>query len=56
MGVLLACMSVHHVCAWCPQRAEEGVRSPETGVLDVSCSCELTGGFWDLNLDPLEGQ
>ena len=24
MGVLSACMSVYHVCVWCPQRPEEG--------------------------------
>lgn len=24
--VPLTCMSVHHVCAWCPQRSDEGIR------------------------------
>ena len=29
---LPACMSVHHMHAWCPQNPEEDVRSPETGI------------------------
>lgn len=52
-SVLHACMSVHHICAWCCQRPEEGVRSRGTGVTN---SCELTRGHWQLNLDPLEEQ
>lgn len=24
MTVLLACMYIHHVCAWCPRNSEEG--------------------------------
>ena len=24
MSTLLACMSVHHVCAWCPEKARRG--------------------------------
>jgi hypothetical protein len=35
MSVLLAYVSVHHVCAWCPQRPEEGTGSSETEVTDV---------------------
>lgn len=27
IGVLLASTSVRYVCAWCPQRLEEGFRS-----------------------------
>lgn len=27
VGVLFTCMSMHHVCAWCPHKSEEGVRS-----------------------------
>lgn len=34
--ILPACMYVNHVYAWCPQRSDEGVGSPGTGV---------TGGF-----------
>ena len=29
-GVLLACMYVTHICAWCLWKSEEVVRSPET--------------------------
>jgi hypothetical protein len=36
-----------HVCLC------EGVRSPETGVID---SCELPCGYWELNPGPLEEQ
>lgn len=25
LGLLLACMSVNHMHAWCPQRPEEGI-------------------------------
>jgi hypothetical protein len=32
MSVLSACVSVHHMHAWCPQRPEEGIGSPGTGV------------------------
>lgn len=28
MGVLSACKSVHHMCAWCLQRPEEGDLGP----------------------------
>lgn len=31
---LLACMSVYHVHAWCPQRPEEVIRFPGTEVMD----------------------
>lgn len=30
-GFLPEYMSVHHMCAWCPQRPEEGDGSPGTG-------------------------
>lgn len=33
-------VSVPHALAWCPQRSEAGVKSPETGVVD-SCSCHV---------------
>ena len=51
MGVLPACMSVHHKHAWCLQRPEEPARTPGTGVSD---GCELAWGCWELNLGPLE--
>lgn len=51
MTVLPACISVYHMHAWCPQRSEEGIRSPGTGVPD---NCELPCGCWDLNLGSLE--
>lgn len=35
VGVLSACLSVHHVSAECPQKLQEGVRSHETGRTDV---------------------
>jgi hypothetical protein len=34
MGVLPACASVQNVCAWCLQRSKEGIKYPETGVMD----------------------
>lgn len=37
MGILPTCMSVHHVCAWCPKK---GTGSPRTG---VSNGCKLPG-------------
>lgn len=38
MSVLPTYTHVYHVCALCPQRQEEGVRSSETRVKDV---CKL---------------
>lgn len=32
MSVLTKCMSMYHMCAWCPQRFEEGVGFSRTGV------------------------
>jgi hypothetical protein len=32
--VFSACMFAHHICAWCPQSPEIGVRSPATGATD----------------------
>ena len=52
MGVLPACVSVHHVCA-VPVEARRGCHIPGTGVTD---SCELLCGCWELNLGPLEEQ
>lgn len=51
LGELPISMAVHHVHARCPWSADEGVRSPETGVTHW---CELLCGDWDLNLDFLE--
>ena len=53
MGVLFACLSMYHVCAWCLWWPEEGIGSPGTGVTD---SCELPCGCWELNPGPLEEQ
>ncbi|KAL6031101.1 hypothetical protein STEG23_001915, partial [Scotinomys teguina] len=43
MSVLLACISVHGLCARCLQKSEEGIRSSGTGVRDsefVSVICK----------------
>lgn len=37
MDVLPACLSVYHLCAWCPQRPEEDIG------FEVTDSCELPG-------------
>lgn len=42
MSDLLACMFVHHVCAWCSWKPEENVRYPATGKID---GYELPCGF-----------
>ena len=34
MCILPACVFVHYMCAWCPQRPEEGIRVPKIGVID----------------------
>lgn len=42
MSVLLTTTSVHHVCAWCPQRLAKGAGSPELSDYEPSCKhCEL---------------
>lgn len=43
IGILPACVSADHVCAWCPQEAEKGVRSSETEIID---HCKLKCVFW----------
>jgi hypothetical protein len=53
VNVLLAFVSVYHVCSWLPQRPTGGVSFHGTG---VSESCELSRGSWELNLSPLEEQ
>lgn len=51
MSILPACMHMHNVSVWCPQRSEESIRSSRTGVKDGS---ETPHGRWELNLDPPE--
>lgn len=49
-----SCTYVYHVCVWCPQKSEEGVR-----VLDLKLwmvESRHVGGCWDLNLSPLQEQ
>lgn len=53
MVILSACVSVHHVCDWCPQRPEEGIRSPGIWVAD---HYKLLCGFCESNLVPLGEQ
>lgn len=50
IGVLLACMYVHHAYAWCPQWPEEGARSSTSGV----DSCKLPSEWWEPNLGSLQ--
>lgn len=44
MSVWAASMSMYHMHAWCPWKAEEGVGFPGTGVTD---GCELPSECWD---------
>ena len=53
MSVLPACTHVHCVQVWCPQRPEEGTRSPGTGVTD---GCDLPYGCWEPISGPLKEQ
>lgn len=34
MGVPHACVHVHHMCTWCPQKSEGGVEFPGIRVMD----------------------
>lgn len=44
MSVLPACMYVHHVNAWGPQRPEEGTESPGTGIANgCESPCKVLG-------------
>ena len=52
IGVYAKYTSMYHNMK-CPQRPEEGIGSPGTGVRD---SCKPPCECWELNLDPLEGQ
>lgn len=51
MNALLARLYVHNVHVWCPWRTQEGIRLPETGVVD---GCELPCGYWAPNLHFLQ--
>lgn len=51
MCALPANMSVHYMYAWCMQRTEGFVGSPETGILS---SCELLCMSWEFKPHPLE--
>lgn len=47
---------MHRMLSWCQWRSEEGIGSPEIGVMD---SYKPPYGFWEVNLvlvDPLEEQ
>lgn len=46
---LSACMSVHPVSTWCPQRLEKGTQCQGTR---VTGACELPCGNWEPNLGP----
>lgn len=41
---------MYTMCLQCPQRPEEGNRSPGTGIIR---GCELSSRCWELNLNPL---
>lgn len=34
MGIFPTCMTMHYLYFWCPQRPEEGIGNPATGVRD----------------------
>lgn len=53
MGILPACVPVHHVNTCYLRRSGEGTGSSGTGDSD---DYELPCGFGELNLGPLEGQ
>ena len=50
ISVLHACMSVHHVHAWCPRRPKGVIRSLGTGVDDY---CELSCRYLKPSPGPL---
>lgn len=37
IGVLSSCVSVYHVCTWCPWKPEGSIESPRTG---ITAGCE----------------
>jgi hypothetical protein len=49
-SILYECIFVHHMCAWCPQKSEEGIGPPRTRVKNGGkppCEC------WESNMGPL---
>lgn len=62
------CMLCTVCSGWCPQRLENGVRSPGSDAIQIAVSCwvpwvwcstdgcELLSGCWELNLSPLQEQ
>lgn len=46
MGVLPSCIYMHHVYAWQPQKPQEGIKFPGSGVTD---DCET---LWGLEIEP----
>lgn len=53
MSILLVCMSVHHMCAYCPWRTGEDIRFSRTKATGV---CEPLCRYQESNLDPLAEQ
>lgn len=53
MGLLCTRMSVHHVSACIPQRPQEGIGSPGTGITE---GCKMPCGCSESNLGLLEKQ
>lgn len=44
MNVFPACMYAYHVCVWCQQRSEEGVRSSRSGIIWMVVSIHVDAG------------
>lgn len=53
MGIFGACMSMHHACAWCLFRSEQGIWFPGTVVTDTY---ELSCKYFKLSSGLLEEQ
>jgi hypothetical protein len=53
LGVLLACISVYHLCARSPERTEKSIRLPGTGIPE---SHETPCGGWEVNSGLLQEQ
>lgn len=55
MDVWPACYAcVHHLCAWCMWRPEEGIGAPGTGV--TGAACKPPCGCWELSPGFLQEQ
>lgn len=52
MSALLACMSLHHVHAWCPWESEGETGFPKALVAE----CKLPCGCWEESTGLLEEQ